>query len=195
MYGTLEETELVRPKSAENKDELSVQTDADSTPVDETPRNESFGTEEMPVQKSAGSPPRRTTETELVRATLVGLPRVPIYDFVYDHRLDSSHDPDETRAIALFDIENTWDQPLLWQSARTRFFGDDDYTYQTSHMELDPSRLGPGCHSRQVEIPPGRRARMATLAEELPAGVDVAKVVHTLSPSSADKQRLHFSVK
>jgi len=134
-----------------------------------------------------------TVERQDVTATLVGVPRIDLAEFVYDHQLDRDQE-DRTRPVALFDLENTGEYPLRWRDARTTFVGDDDYTYQPAHVSLDPSQLGPGCHTRQVEIDPGRRARMVTLIEELPASVDVVEVVHTLTHRRGDDDRLVFSV-
>ena len=134
-----------------------------------------------------------TDEASSISATLMGVPRVNVHDFVYDHQLGVEHDPDETRSIAMFDLENTGQYPVKWRSSRTRFIGTNGYTYQPSQLSLDPSRLGPGCHTRQVEIEPDRRARVVTLVEQLPAGVEVVEVVHKVS-TYGDSQRLTFSV-
>lgn len=134
-----------------------------------------------------------TVDTESISATLIGVPRVDIHDFVYDHQLGVGHEPDETRSIAMFDLENTGQYPVTWRCTRTRFVGTDGYTYQPSQLSLDPSQLGPGCHTRQVEIDPNRRARVVTLVEQLPAGVEVAEVVHKLT-TYGDSQRLTFAV-
>lgn len=136
-----------------------------------------------------------TVEADSMTATLLGVPRVKIHDYAYAHRLDGSHERGETRPVAMFDIENTSDRPLRWQSSRTKFIGDDDYTYQESTLSLDPSNLGPGCHTRQVEVEPGRRARLVTMIERLPDGVEVAEIVHPLALGrSLDSERLVFSV-
>lgn len=132
--------------------------------------------------------------TESVVATLVGVPSIDLEAFAYDHQLDSSTEAGERRPAALFDLENTCDRPIRWNASRTQFVGDDEYTYQPAHISLDPSTLGPGCHTRQVEIEPGRRARMITLVERLPPGVDVAEVVHTLSLTRGGTERLVFAV-
>lgn len=134
-----------------------------------------------------------TVDTESISATLIGVPRVDIHEFVYDHQLGVGHEPDETRSIAMFNLENTGQYPVTWRCTRTRFVGTDGYTYQPSQLSLDPSQLGPGCHTRQVEIDPHRRARVVTLVEELPAGVEVAEVVHKLT-TYGDSQRLTFAV-
>lgn len=143
------------------------------------------------VAQSAGRP--STVETRGLTATLVGVPRVDLAEFVYDHQVDRAEDG-QTRPVALFDLENTSDRPLRWRDARTTFVGDDEYTYQPAHVSLDPAALGPGCHTSQVEIEPGRRARLVTLVEELPRGVEVSEVVHTLTHRRGEDQRLVFSV-
>lgn len=136
-----------------------------------------------------------TVETASVSATLVGVPRVDVREFVYEHRLARSRETAGRRHLALLDVHNTGSTPLRWRSSRTTFIGDDDYTYGPSSLPLDPSRLGPGCHPRQVEIEPGRRARVVTLAEALPEDVEVVEVVQTLVPrGGSGQQRLAFSV-
>jgi hypothetical protein len=134
-----------------------------------------------------------TVDSESITATLIGVPRVNIHEYVYDHQLGLGHDPEETRSIAMFDLENTGRHPINWRSARTRFIGTDDYTYQPSRLSVDPSRLGPGCHTRQVEIEPDRRARVVTLVEQLPPGVEVAEVSHKLT-IFGESQRLTFPI-
>jgi len=143
------------------------------------------------VAQSASRP--STVETRGLTATLVGVPRVDLAEFVYDHQLDPAEDG-QTRPVALFDLENTGDRPLRWRDAKTTFVGDDDYTYQPAHVSLDPAALGPGCHTSRVEIDPGRRARLVTLVEELPRGVEVREVVHTLTHRGGENERLVFSV-
>ncbi|MEF8936313.1 MAG: hypothetical protein V5A32_00045 [Halovenus sp.] len=134
-----------------------------------------------------------TVDSESITATLVGVPRVDIHEYVYDHQLGLGHDPEETRSIATFDLENTGRHSIKWRPSRTRFIGTDDYTYQPSKLSVDPSQLGPGCHTRQVEIEPDRRARVVTLVEQLPSGVEVAEVIQKLT-IFGDSQRLTFSV-
>jgi hypothetical protein len=133
-----------------------------------------------------------TAETASASATLVGVPRVDIQEFVFSHK---SNGCDE-RCVALFDVQNTSESPLRWKSNKTQFIGTDQYTYSPSRTSLDPESLGPGCHTRQVELPPGKRARVVTLVEELPHGVDVSEVVQTLSAGvgTAGNERLVFSL-
>lgn len=143
----------------------------------------------------SGSLSRRdavTVESTSTRTTLVGIPTVDVAEFVYSHHADETGQ----RPVALFDVENTSDRPLTWQSTRTQFVGDDAYTYQPSRLALDPSQLGPGCHTRQVEVPPGRKARVVTLVESLPRSVDIVEVVHTLPSRSgaSGRERLVFSL-
>jgi|GEM_PF-1900803 len=134
-----------------------------------------------------------TVETDSITATLVGVPEIDLHEFVYDHQLTVDHDPDERRTVVMFDLENTGKYPVKWRTSRTRFIGTDGYTYQPSQLSLDPSRLGPGCHTRQVEIEPNRRARVVTLVEQLPSGVELAEVVHKITPLG-ESQRLAFAV-
>jgi hypothetical protein len=44
-------------------------------------------------------------------------------------------------------------------------------------------------------VEPGRRARMVTLVEQLPAGVEITEVVHTVVFHGSGSERLVFSVK
>ena len=134
-----------------------------------------------------------TVDSESITATLVGVPRVNIHEYVYDHQLGLGHDPEETRSIAMFDLENTGRHSIKWRPSRTRFIGTDDYTYQPSKLSVDPSQLGPGCHTRPVEIDPDRCARVVTLVEQLPSGVEVTEVIQKLT-IFGDSQRLTFPV-
>lgn len=132
-----------------------------------------------------------TAVSDSARATLVGVPSVDIEEFVYDHQIDEGG----RRSVALFDVENTSDSPLRWQSSRTQFIGDDEYTYGPARASLDPSCLGPGCHTRQVELPPGRKARIVTLVEPLPPNVEIMEVVHALPARSlGGRERLVFTL-
>jgi hypothetical protein len=145
------------------------------------------------VTELADSDRSVTVDSESITATLIGVPRVDIHEFVYDHQLGLGHDPEETRSVAMFDLENTGRHTITWRPSRTRFIGTDDYTYQPSRLSLDPSQLGPGCHTRHVEIEPERRARVVTLVEQLPPGVEVAEVVQKVT-IFGDSQRLTFPV-
>lgn len=133
-----------------------------------------------------------TVETESACATLVGVPRVDIQEFLFSHQANGKSE----RCVALFDVENTSDEPLRWKANKTQFVGTDEYTYSPSRTSLDPKSLGPGCHTRQVELPPGKRARVVTLVEELPQGVEVDEVVQTLSAGvgTTGNERLVFSL-
>lgn len=136
----------------------------------------------------------KTVDTEAVTATLVGIPELELEEFVYAHQLPQA-ETNETRPVALFDLENNSTQPLRWRSARTKFIGSDQYTYQAAHLSLEPSQLGAGCHTRQVEIEPQSKARMVTMVERLPAGVEVSKIVQTIARRSpAENERLVFSL-
>lgn len=138
-----------------------------------------------------------TVETDSVRATLVAIPEVDVRELAYEHGIDRSRlaDGAPTQPIALFDLHNVGEFPITWRSSRTRFIGDDGYSYQPAQLSLDPAQLGSGIHTRRVEIRQDRRARVATLVEPLPAGVDVAEVVQTVSVAAAgtETERLVFS--
>lgn len=152
----------------------------------------SEGTVAAQVAQSASGKPV-SAEGDSIAATLVGIPSIDLQEFVYDHQLD---DPDttESRPIALFDLENTSARPIRWNSSRTKFIGDDKYSYQPAHLSLDPSSLGPGCHTRQVQIEPGRRARVMTLVEQLPPDVEIVEVVQTVAFHGSETERLVFTV-
>lgn len=140
-----------------------------------------------------GRPPT-SVRTDSISATLVGVPEIELKQFVYTHELPDA-ETEETRPAALFDLENRTDRPVRWRSARTKFVGDDGYTYGPAHVSLEPARLGPGCHTRQVEIEPLSKARMVTLVERLPEGVEVDRVVQTVARHGpADNERLVFPV-
>ena len=134
-----------------------------------------------------------TVSTDALSATLLGVPRIAVDEFVYRHQLGPQTDGD-TRQSALFDIENTSSRPLRWDHKKTSFIGTDGYTYRGAHLSLDPARLGPGCHTRSVEIEPGCRARVMTLVERLPEGVEVARVVHSVPSRNHRDQRLTFDL-
>lgn len=143
------------------------------------------------IQHSLSPQQTVRVESESVAATLVGIPRLDVSEFVYSHQTrDGSQQP-----VALFDVRNRSDRPVRWQSNRTQFIGDDEYTYRPASLSLDPSKLGPGCHTRQVEIAPGRRARIVTLVEELPPNVDIVEVIHSLPrrTGAPGLERLVFS--
>lgn len=134
-----------------------------------------------------------TVSTDVLSVTLLGVPQVAVDAFVYRHQL-GPHTDGDTRSSALFDIENTSNRPVRWDPNRTSFIGSDGYTYRGAHLTLDPSRLGPGCHTRSVEIEPGCRARVMTLVERLPESVVVDTVVHRVaSRGRRGGQRLSFS--
>ncbi|WP_253738784.1 hypothetical protein [Halohasta salina] len=143
------------------------------------------------VDAAFGQP--TTVSTDALSATLLGVPRIAVDAFVYRHQLDSQTDG-EIRPSALFDVENTSSRPIRWDPNRTSFIGSDGYTYRGAHITLDPSRLGPGCHTRSVEIQPGCRARVMTLVERLPEGVEVARIVHSVSSRRHADQRLTFEL-
>jgi len=134
-----------------------------------------------------------TVSTDAFSATLLGVPRITIDEFVYRHQLGPQTDGD-TRQSALFDIENTSDRPIRWDHKKTSFIGTDGYTYRGAHLSLDPARLGPGCHTRSVDIEPGCRARVMTLVERLPEGVEVARVVHSVPSRNHPDRRLTFDL-
>lgn len=163
-------------------------------PARDAPRQDGSSTLAEEIARSTTGQPV-SAQNDAISASLVGIPRVELEKLAYDHQLDGSRDAGETRPVALFDIENTGTRPLRWNASRTRFIGDDEYTYQPAHLSLDPKRLGPGCHTRQVRIEPGTRARMVTLVEQLPAGVEIAEVVHTLASGGLGSERLVFSIR
>lgn len=143
------------------------------------------------IQVLTGEP--LTIETGDVTATLVGVAQVRIDDLVYAHQRNGI--VSSIRTCALFDIKNTSNVPIHWMSRQTKFIGSDGYTYRQANLSLDPSRLGAGCFSRQVEVEPGCRARIITPVEQLPPRVDVKKVVHTISlRGRLGNQRLAFSI-
>ena len=134
-----------------------------------------------------------TVSTDVFSATLLGVPRIAVDEFVYRHQQGPQTDGD-TRQSALFDIENTSNRPIRWDPKRTSFIGSDGYTYRGAHVSLDPARLGPGCHTRSVEIEPGCRARVMTLVERLPQDVEVARVVHSVPSRNHPDRRLTFDL-
>lgn len=173
-------------------DRWSKSDSVDSTTTSETAVTDQNGITDR-IQACSGA--SLTIETDIVTATLVGVPQIRVDDLVYAHQRDTLGHAD-TRACALFDITNTSDVPIQWAGRRTKFIGSDSYTYTHAHVSLDPSQLGPGCYPTQVEIEPGCRARVITPVERLPEDVDVAKVVHTIaSHRELGSQRLTFTLK
>lgn len=133
-------------------------------------------------------------DTAAVTVTVLAVPQVDAREVVYDHQHDEI-EPSATRPLVLFDVENTSEESLRWRPARTQFVGDDDYTYGTSTLSLDPSAFGPGCHTHSVTIEPGRRARIVTLTEELPAGASIEEVIYrTHAGGSVGSERLSFEL-
>lgn len=183
-----------RSRGSRDLRESSSRRNPDTREASDTPSRHSNARTVADVAASLDTDPV-PVETDSVVARLVGIPRVALEEFVYQHQLDRSHDDTQTRPMALFDIENTGNSRLRWKATQTTFVGDDDYTYRPAHLSLDPARLGPGCHTRSVDIDPGRKARVVTLVEELPTGVDIVEVVHPLSvPGRAGTERLVFGL-
>lgn len=136
-----------------------------------------------------------TIETDALTATLVGVPTVSIADLVYSHHRDAVATSGAVRHCAMFDVENTSDNRLHWLSRRTVFIGTDGYTYDRAHIALNSAELAPGCHTNHVAIEPRCSARVITPVEQLPEGVDVAKVVHTVALNgAAPNQRLTYTL-
>lgn len=139
-----------------------------------------------------------SVETDTIAATLLDVPLVDIQEVAYDHQIDPARleAGDTTQSVALFDLHNVGSLPVTWASSRTQFVGTDGYTYKPAQLAIDPGELGPGIHTRRVEIRPGRRARVATLVEQLPAGVEIAEVTQQVSVAAAgaDTERLVFDL-
>lgn len=144
------------------------------------------------IRSHAGS--ALTIETDRLTATLVGVPKVSITDLVYSHHRDAVGDTGAVRHCAMFDVENTSDERLHWLSRRTTFIGSDGYTYDQAHVALNSAELAPGCHTNHVVIEPRCSARVITPVEQLPQGVDVAKVIHTVALTDAPNQRLTYTL-
>lgn len=184
-----------RDADSSDSSHTSISSISSSRSLDKTQEDSAVTADSVSELASSISGEPTVVDTDSLTATLLGVPRVKIRDFVYEHRLDETHAPDETRQVALFDVHNTGEYPLRWQAQRTQFIGDDEYTYRTATLSLDPERLGPGCHTRQVSIQPRRKARVVTLVEELPAGVHVDEVIQTVvSRGHSTNQRLSFTV-
>ena len=145
------------------------------------------------IQSRSG--PSMALDTDMLTVTLVGIPRISVADLVYTHDRKKISSTKSSRFCAMFVVENTSTSPVQWRSQRTKFIGSDGYTYDRSHVSLDPSALAPGCHTTQIEIEPKCRARVITPVETLPQGIDVAKVIHTVPANKNNpKQRLIFTL-
>jgi hypothetical protein len=150
-------------------------------------------------QPGAAVPAQQVSvETDAIAATLVDVPLVDVRELVYEHQIDPARREggDTTQPVALFDLHNVGNFSVTWASSRTQFVGSDGYTYKPAQIAIDPGELGPGIHTQRVEIRPGRRARVATLVEQLPAGVEIAEVVQDVSVDAggADTDRLVFDL-
>jgi hypothetical protein len=194
-----------------NRGETTDETaeDTPSTPVEwrdiaETPPTSDTGASSDVGSTAGDGPPvadrirsrsgeSLTIETDMLTATLVGVPKVSIADLVYNHHRDKVAETGTTRFCAMFDVENSSTSPIQWRSAQTSFIGSDGYTYERAHVGLNSASLAPGCHTNHVVIEPRCRARVVTPIEQLPQGVDVAKVIHTVSASATGpNQRLIY---
>ena len=179
------------PDSRDNNESLSQAVSGSVQPAHESAVSPADG---LTDRFEADFGPSVTVSTESVTATLLGTPRIDLQEYVFPHQLERHRATGETRVCALFDIENTSRRPIQWGPRQTTFVGTDAYTYRQAQLSLDPSRLGPGCHSRLVEIQPGCRARVMTLVEQLPSTVEVARVIHTVGSHHANRRRLTFDV-
>lgn len=141
------------------------------------------------------SGPSLTIDAHSVKATLVGVPKVSIADLVYTHHRDRVADSGGARFCAMFDVENTSENPISWRSRQTTFIGSDGYTYDQAHVAIDAAALAPGCHTNSVMIEPHCRARIVTPVEQLPEKVGIEKVIHPFSAEgNASKERLLFKL-
>jgi len=144
------------------------------------------------IRSHAGS--SLTIETDRLTATLVGVPTVSIADLVYSHHRDAVVETGAVRHCAMFDVENTSHERLHWLSRRTTFIGSDGYTYDRAPIALNSAEVAPGCHTNHVVIEPRCSARVLTPVEQLPKGVDVTKVTHTVVLNGAPNQRLIYTL-
>ena len=165
---------------------------ARESPPTETTTGEPSGSVAGRIRAQSGESLR--IETDAVTVTLVGVPGVRLDDLIYAHQQPSAADEGITRYCALFDIENTSDSPIHWLSRKTTFIGSDGYTYDRAHVALDSAQLAPGCHTNHVQIEPRCRARVITPVEELPDGVTVSAVLHTVAVSGGSNHRFRFSL-
>ena len=144
------------------------------------------------IRSHAGS--ALTIETDRLTATLVGVPTVSIAELIYSHHRDAVADTGAVRHCAMFDVENTGDRRLHRLSRHTTFIGSDGSTYDRAPIALNTAELAPGCHTNHVVIEPRCSARVITPVEQLPQGVDVATVVHTVALIDAPNQRLRYTL-
>jgi hypothetical protein len=186
------------PATRRNGRESPIVEGGSSGTVDSSPLGDAIRATERSSDAAVVASGPVTVETDAVTATLVGVPLVDVRELAYTHRIDRSRleAGDVTQPVALFDLHNVGSFPVQWVSSRVQFLGDDGYTYQPSQLPIDPAQLGPGIHTRRVEIRPDRRARIATLVEQLPASVEISEVVQTVSvrSSTTETEQLVFSL-
>lgn len=84
------------------------------------------------------------------------------------------------RYLVVFDVENTSDRLIAWETGDTKFHGTDGYTYTSSNHALNEHLLSARLNLNYAEIEAGRKAKVVTLVESMPEGVEVEEIVHTL---------------
>lgn len=94
---------------------------------------------------------------------------------VASHRADGTH-----RTVAFFEVRNTSDRRLPWRGHQhARFVGTDGYMYEgATHLRPHADKLPPRWKGGDVEVEPGARVNGVVICQELPAGVDVARVAY-----------------
>lgn len=174
--------------------DLSAKSSTSELPSPTTePATVSHATATNTPQSQPGVP--LTIETDLLTATLVDLSKLSIADLTHSPHRDVGANSAAIRHCATIDVENTSDVPIHWLTRQTRFIGSDDHTYGQAHLPLTSTELAPGCHTTHVVIDPRCKARVITPIEQLPQGVEVTTVAHTLTlKGHTAPRRLRFTL-
>ncbi|WP_247728277.1 J domain-containing protein [Halovivax limisalsi] len=96
--------------------------------------------------------------------------------------------PDVERPVAFFEATNNSDDALSWAAwTETTFVGTDGFMYQGSSILREQAGQFPGhWWPRKATLEPGRTLRAVVVAADLPAGVDVDRIVYTQRGPAVD---------
>lgn len=111
--------------------------------------------------------------TVVLRGVVENMDLAPV---VASHRADGTR-----RTVAFFEVRNTSDRRLPWRGHQhARFVGTDGYMYESAtHLRPHADKLPPRWKGGDMEVEAGARVNGVVICQELPAGVDVARVAYT----------------
>lgn len=123
--------------------------------------------------RSRGLVERGEYMTVVLRGLVEGMDLEPV---VASHRADGRR-----RTVAFFDVRNRSDRLLPWRGHRhARFVGTDGYMYEgATHLRPHAEKLPPRWKGGDMEVEAGARLNGVVICQELPDGVDVARVAYT----------------